>query len=236
MLSYFVVPRAPPVVGQPTHSERYGHGGNMKIKTWVLVCGLIAYLLAKQAGADELSAAYSAYFNGNYAIALKLMMPLAEKGNANAQFILGYMYETGHVASKDYAEAAKWYRRAADQGDAISQISLGCLYENGHGVPQDYAEAARWYRRAADQGSASAHFSLGIMYRYGHGVPQDLVLAHMYFDIAAAGFTVRPAADARHSVANQMTSAQLAEARHRAREWLTAHPPAEIGPSGNIQE
>jgi uncharacterized protein len=80
----------------------------------------------------------------------------AEKGDANAQFVLGLKYDTGKGVPQDYAEAAKWYRKAAEQGYAEAQFNLGSMYDEGRGVPQDYAEAAKWYRKAKDQGVASA--------------------------------------------------------------------------------
>jgi len=34
----------------------------------------------------------------------------AERGNAQAQFSLGRMYDNGQGVRQDYAEAVKWYR------------------------------------------------------------------------------------------------------------------------------
>ncbi len=79
----------------------------------------------------------------------------AEKGDANAQFVLGLKYDTGKGVPQDSAEAAKWYRKAAEQGHAEAQFNLGILYDEGRGVRQDYAEAVKWYRKAKDQGVAS---------------------------------------------------------------------------------
>lgn len=191
----------------------------------------------RRAKLDDMSIAYGAYIKGDYITALRIIEPLAEKGDLRAQYILGYMHENGHVANQDFALAAKWYRMAAEQGDAISEISLGLLYEHGKGVAKDFAEAAKLYRSAADRGSARAHYRLGVMYRFGQGVPLDLVMAHAHFNIAAAGFTVRPAQVNRDSVGRQMTADQLELARQIAREWLTLHPPiSEREPAGNILE
>ncbi|MBM3522441.1 MAG: SEL1-like repeat protein, partial [Alphaproteobacteria bacterium] len=55
---------------------------------------------------------------GDYAEALKLWRPLAEQGNAYAQYNLGVMYDNGWGVAQDYAEAERWYRLAADQGNA----------------------------------------------------------------------------------------------------------------------
>jgi len=88
---------------------------------------------------------------------------------------------------------------------------------------QDYAEAARWYRKAADQGDAGAQFDLGLMYCRGQGVTQDYAEAHMWLSLAASrasGDDRKKYADARESVAKNMTQQQIVEAQHRAREWV----------------
>ena len=64
----------------------------------------------------------------------------AESGDAEAQFRLGGLYDTGRGVPQDDAEAMKWYRLAADQGHAMAQHNLGGMYHLGQGVPQDYAE------------------------------------------------------------------------------------------------
>ncbi len=91
----------------------------------------------------------AAYDRGDYAAALKEWRPLAEQGNAAAQYNLGQMYIYGRGVPEDYAEAAKWYRKAAEQGHANAQYNLGVMYDNGQGVPQDYVQAHMWYNLAA---------------------------------------------------------------------------------------
>ena len=56
------------------------------------------------------------------------------------------------------------------------------------------------------------------MYVKGQGVPQDYVIAHMWFNLAAARGK-KNAVKARDIVAAQMTPAQIAEAQKLAREW-----------------
>jgi len=97
------------------------------------------------------------------------------------------------------------------------------MYAYGQGVPQNYKEAARWFRLAADQGDAVAQFFLGLSYANGSGVPQDYVQSHMWFNLAGAGGEPN-AAKARDSVAQKMTSAQIAEAQRLAREWKPTKP------------
>ena len=127
----------------------------------------------------------AAYMRGDYATAERLLRPLAEQGNAIAQFDLGGMYYHGRGVPQDYAAALTWYGRAADQGDARAENALGDMYSDGSGVPQDYAAALTWYRKSADQGHSSAEYNLGAMYENGGGVPQDYAEALKWFRLAA---------------------------------------------------
>ncbi len=126
-----------------------------------------------------------AYVRGDYAGALLEWRPLAEQGNAQAQFYLGDIYEWGLGVPQDYTEAVKWYRKAADQGHADAQSLLGDMYYEGRGVPQYYAAAMKWYRKAAEQGFASAKTKLGGMYYESRGVPRDYAEAVKWYRKAA---------------------------------------------------
>ena len=119
------------------------------------------------AGFDEGVAAYN---RGDFATAIREWRPLAEQGNAKAQYNLGLMYHYGQGVPQDDAEAVKWYRRAAERGVAQAQYTLGVMYSKGRAVPQDYAEAIKWFRKAAEQGYAKAQYNLGVMYGKGLGV------------------------------------------------------------------
>ena len=79
-------------------------------------------------------------------------LQLAERGNAQAQFNLGMMYENGQGVRQDYAEALRWYRKAAEQGYAKAQYNLGLMYANGHGVHQDFHLSKEWFGKACDGG------------------------------------------------------------------------------------
>lgn len=116
-----------------------------------VVCagGLLALCLFGTAAAGSIEDGQGAYDRGDYATALQLLRPLAEHGDAHAQYLLGLSYDLGHGVPKDSAEAASWYRRAADQGVVGAQADLGTLYASGRGVPQDYAKAISLWREAA---------------------------------------------------------------------------------------
>jgi TPR repeat protein len=80
----------------------------------------------------------------------------AEKGDANAQYYLGYCYFNGQGVTKDLDEAVKWFRKAADQGNAGGQFYLGYYYFNGWGVETNLVEAYKWFNLASAQGITNA--------------------------------------------------------------------------------
>jgi clan AA aspartic protease (TIGR02281 family) len=142
---------------------------------------LLACAAAEPAVAGPMDDAISAYLNGDVATARSLLRPLAEKGDAEAQYNLCMML----AESQDEQMAASWCRKAADQKHAYAQYMLGLWYSLGRGVPKDYTIAVSWYRKAAEQGNANAETNLGVMYQYGYGVPQDARIAVSWFRKAA---------------------------------------------------
>src|SRR3989441_7050764 len=64
----------------------------------------------------ELARALEAYRRGDYATAMDIIRPLAEKGDATAQSRLAGLLERGAGVQPDVVEAARWYRKAAEGG------------------------------------------------------------------------------------------------------------------------
>lgn len=91
---------------------------------------------------------YVAWDRANYATALKVWMPAAEGGNADAQTNVGEIFERGLGGEPNYEASLIWYRKAAKQGNARAQFNLGTMYEQGLGVPKSQMEALNWYRLA----------------------------------------------------------------------------------------
>ena len=122
----------------------------------ILAGVVLAVVLRGGAVAGPLADAWTAYERGDYAVALRLWLPLAAQGNAFAQTNLGFMYSSGQGVPRDLAEAARWYRLAAEQGNPTAQSNLGSMYFSGEGVPQDYVQAYLWVDLAASRFPPSA--------------------------------------------------------------------------------
>ena len=140
----------------------------------------------------ELKDGLAAVRAGDYATARTVWTPLARHGSAEAQFRLGWLFESGLGTEKNPIEAAKWYAQAAAQGHASAQFNLGMMYTDGRGVRRDDTTAANYFRMAARQGHAKAAFNLGIFYQIGRGVGKDPGRARYWFGRAKANGLVTP--------------------------------------------
>ena len=95
---------------------------------------------------------YVAYDRADYRSALKVWLPQAEKGDAEAQNYVGEIFEKGLGQEADYVSAVSWYQKAAEQGYSRAQINLGYMHEKGLGVPKNTVLALNWYRKASGVG------------------------------------------------------------------------------------
>jgi TPR repeat protein len=82
----------------------------------------------------------------------KHLIQAAERGDAEAQFNLGIMYENGlldsrYVIEGSRLEAERWFRAAAEQGLARAQVKLAEMYAAD---PEGSVRACEWYMLAAN--------------------------------------------------------------------------------------
>ena len=105
----------------------------------------------------------------------------AEKGDAMAEFTVGFMYAKGEGVAIDKKKAVEWCARSADQGYAEAQYNLGILYSKGDGVPKDPRKSVMWYTKAAQQGYAGAQLNLGLCYVTGEGVAVNRTKAYKWW-------------------------------------------------------
>ncbi len=112
----------------------------------------------------DFQAGVDAYNRGDFAAALKQWQPLAEQGDANAQYNLGMLYARGQGVQQDYKRAAEWYEKAAAQDVPAAEYNLGVMYANGQGVTANPEEAAKWFLKAEQKGVGEAASGLATVY------------------------------------------------------------------------
>jgi TPR repeat protein len=146
---------------------------------------LLWAILAVSALAADFKTGLAAYNRGDFAAALQEWQPIAEKGDAHAQYNLGLLYARGQGVGQDHAKAAEWYEKAAEQGVAAAQYNLGVMYANGQGVQANAEAAAKWFLKAAEQGVTDAQAGLGNIYHEGEGAFRNYAEAEKWYRKAA---------------------------------------------------
>ncbi len=133
------------------------------------------------AAAADLADGLAAFNSKNYALAVQVLEPLAQRGDATAQVHMGLLYYHGHAVAESNERAFAWFLRAAEQGNTDGQFHLGNMYMYGLGVPITESEpdrvAALWFFESARRGHAEAQYNLGILFLTGKGVYQNDVEA-----------------------------------------------------------
>ena len=182
------------------------------------VAVLIVLSVGSTARADEFDVVLRAYKNSDHATALRLIVPLANRGDTRAQVLLGNMYRDGNGVVQSDAEAFKWYLMAANKNDPQAQYLCG----NGFFQKGDNAEALKWYWKSAEQGYGPAQFELGNFYEKGFAVPQNFILAYMRYTLAALEEPQTyqaPVKERLEVITPHLAPSQIAEAQKLARDW-----------------
>src|SRR4051794_3631175 len=132
--------------------------------------------------AQSVKAGIDAWQRADYAGAITIWRPLAEKGDADAAFNLGQAYRLGRGVPTNLGAAQTWFERAAKKGHVDAQATLGLLlFQNGN-----QAEGLKWLKQAAEQGEPRALLVYGTALFNGDNVTQDPILGYAYVSRAAA--------------------------------------------------
>lgn len=127
-----------------------------------------------------------AYNNGEFETAHKLFTILAEKGNADAQTSLGYMYQNGQGCEKNEAKTLELYTKAAEAKQPYALFNLAILYENGiGGVEHDQFKAHELHLEAATREVPPAMYEVALMLERGLGCMQNYSEAAFWYEEGA---------------------------------------------------
>ncbi len=126
----------------------------------------------------------------------KHLLQAAERGDAEAQFNLGVIYENGsgdsrYVDEVNRPEAVRWLRAAAEQGLPRAQIKLAEMYAGEPEIPESQVKACGWYLLA----------TMGL-----RGAP---------FEKAQSAY---------QRASSRLTPSQIAEVRRFAQDWKPTAP------------
>jgi hypothetical protein len=129
----------------------------------------------------KLAKAQKAFTRSNYKKAHDIWMPLAENGIAEAQYSLGFLYQSGWGPEQNLLQAAAWYSSAAEQNEARAQFNLGVLLIEGEEVVKDTEAGVFWLTRSADGNNTRAKEFLINAYEKGkYGIEKSPVKAEYW--------------------------------------------------------
>ena len=202
-----------------------------------LIVALIVLAAGSPLAAQSVKAGIEAWQKADYPGAVAIWRPLAEKGDADAQFNLGQAYRLGRGVPTNLSAAQTWFERAANQGHLDAQATLGLLlFQSG-----DQAGGLRWLKGAALKGEPRALLVYGTALFNGDGVTQDPVMGYAFVSRAAAqGLApaketlaqmdkILPLADRKKGVAIAIANARKAPAPKS--HTITVKPPREPKPA-----
>jgi TPR repeat protein len=121
----------------------------------------------------SVAAGTAAARNRDFALARANFLPLADKGDADAQRAMGQLLMQNCTGIQDKTAAAGWLAKAADAGNIPAQNLLARAYLMGQGVSQDDAKAFALYSRTAATGNALGESEMGYLYLTGRGTAAD---------------------------------------------------------------
>ena len=152
--------------------------------------GAAALILGAGSALADVKAGVDRWMGGDFKGAVAQWRPLADRGDADAQFNLGQAYKMGKGVPLDLAQAQSWYQKAAAKGHKQAQVNVGLLlYNSGK-----RREALPWIRKGVELGDPRAQYILGTELFNGDLVTKDWPRAYALM-LLAADRGLAPAAD-----------------------------------------
>ena len=104
--------------------------------------------------------------NANEADRFNAMVALANKGDAEAQYHVGMMYNNGIGTQQDLRQAFQWFQKSTASNDPLGAYKLGCYYAGQFAgiVTTDSNEALKYKLIAAKAGYALAQHDVANHY------------------------------------------------------------------------
>ena len=126
----------------------------------------------------DLKKAVDAIIKNDFKIAFKILSPIAESGNASAQFYMGSLYLNGlgvianeQEAAKLRSSAIKIFKEQAENKNKVAISKLGRILADGLQVDDtNFLEELKWLKLASSYGCREASFMLGNIYNTGHKI------------------------------------------------------------------
>ncbi|CAN0486387.1 unnamed protein product, partial [Laminaria digitata] len=177
-----------------------------------------------QPGADDprVKEGFAAYQRSEFKKAYDIWLPLAEAGNAEAQFRVGRLYSFGDGLHLDPLKAIRWYNRALKNGHLMAAFNVGVHFGEFSSAHYDLKRSVESFLIGANAGDVDAQRALAFAHIVTHIRNQDFAEAYKWFFVAQKNGDPRSNQEIL-DLDKFATKAERLEGEQRMREWFKTH-------------
>lgn len=143
------------------------------MKKTLIMLAVMLFLTALQAMAQSVSYAKSLIEQGSYLEAAKQLRPLADGGDAEAQYLAATLFFEGKGVAKNDEQGVKYATLSANQGNTSAMLLLADHYKGKGQLQKYYATLEHYVTRHPYLRKEFVGLRLAECYMRGWGVEQD---------------------------------------------------------------
>lgn len=141
----------------------------------LLTLSLLTFQVTFSQTGDELNKQSKALLDsGKFLEAELVLKKAAGLGNGEAQYNLGYLYQSGVLGEKKPKEAIEWFKKSSDNNFNDGHYALMMAYGNGEGVEQNSEKAFTYAMKCAENNDPTCMWNVVNCYLNGNGVNQNI--------------------------------------------------------------
>ncbi|MBQ9637343.1 MAG: sel1 repeat family protein [Prevotella sp.] len=137
--------------------------------------------------AQSLYTAKSYIEQGRYLDAAKQLRPLADGGNAEAQYLAAELFFEGKGVQKNDLQGLKYAKLSADQGNENAVYLLSWYYSKSKNFSEEFAMLKKYTDRFPNFLDTFIGYTLALDYYYGHGTEKNIAKAWELFERTEEG-------------------------------------------------
>ncbi len=163
--------------------------------------------------------------------ALRKFLELAEKGHAESQSRVGWMYLLNKGVPYDMEKGVYWLRKAAEQEHISAMINMAAITSEAIIVPPNEEQVKIWYEKVAKHGEPIGQYNLSaILYN-----EKNYISAFAWNEAAIVNFSSKTTNNWDEEIAHakefkaeliekHLTKEELEKAKTLAQQYLQEYP------------
>lgn len=146
-----------------------------KILFLILSFTVLTFQLTYSQSPDDLNKQSKALLDsGKFKEAEPVLRKAAELGNAEAQYNLGYLLQSGALGDKKPEEAIEWFKKSSDNNFNDAHYALMMAFGNGDGIEQNSEKGFTYAMKCAENNDPTCMWNVVSCYVSGNGVKKNI--------------------------------------------------------------